>query len=424
MLVSATGSTGQPTVSVLLSSLILLGQASAAEGSPFGPPPRLLDLFFPRLGDPFGWQRPLADPELAGEVTLLVVLSSRSPACDSHGPLLREMHASFGGLGLGILGLAFDDTGDLERDTEDVSAFAERLGLEFPFFLTGRSDPGSATQVLGLREPLRAFPALLLLGRDGSLRAVLDGQAASDEQALRAELRRRIEDLLSEPSDDGAELWSRLRATEWTIRSSRLHMFPSDRAVFIDPEGVRRMHVGGSPTDAPAVEIRGPYVKGVGTWRFDPEAGVLLDPTRFGTRMFPAGGSATPLLESRGFTGEEGLARALAADDPLARREAVFALGDQRKRKGNAPEALRSLGDPVLEVRIAAAWALGEAREELARGPLMELSEHPDQMMRCEALSALAKLVRGPEDLLPFQDLLEDDSDPLGRWAFFGELID
>jgi HEAT repeat protein len=140
--------------------------------------------------------------------------------------------------------------------------------------------------------------------------------------------------------------------------------------------------------------------------------------------MYPAGGSATPLLEARGLAREDGLARALADADPLVRREALFALGDQRRRKGSAREALPLIEDPVLEVRIAAAWALGEAREELAGAPPMKLMDHPHPRLRCEALSALVKLARSADDLLPFQGLIESDSDLLGKWALLTEMLD
>ncbi len=186
---------------VLLSSVLLFAQApSAAQEGVWSSPvslqdqgdggssqASLLDLFFPRVGDSQNWPRPLADPELAGEVTLLVALSSGSADCSAAAPLLAEMQASFRERGLGILGLAFEATGDFERDAAQVSGFAERHDLEFPFFLCGRADTGSATQALGLREPIRAFPAFLLLGRDRILRAVLPWETVSQQQVLRTE---------------------------------------------------------------------------------------------------------------------------------------------------------------------------------------------------------------------------------------------
>jgi HEAT repeat protein len=418
---------------ILLACVLLLAQDSGPQAplAPSGPnhdrergdarSRSLLDLFFPRIGEPQGQPRPLATPDLAREVTLVVALSSTSAACEAAAPLLAELQG-FHERGLGIVGLAFDGTGDFERDAALVAGFAKDHHLEFPFFLAGKADPEWATQALGLREAIGSFPAFFFLGREGGLRGSLEGKATPQGPLLRAELERRIEQLLSEPREDGAELWQHLRSTEWKIRPSRGRMFPGERVDFLEAEGSRIMRVSGWSDDLPVV-LRGTRLDGSGAWRFDSDAGVLLDPLKFGTRMHPAGGSATPLLEKRGFTGADGLARALSDAEALVRREALFALGDQRRRKGDASEALPLLDDADLEVRIAAAWALGEARDERAREPLRKLENHPHPALRCEALSALAKL-RGREDFVRFAKIIETDIDPLAKWALLSEMLD
>jgi len=39
-------------------------------------------------------------------------------------------------------------------------------------------------------------------------------------------------------------------------------------------------------------------------------------------------------------------------------------------------------------------------------------------------LSALAKLVRGREDIAPFEKIIETDTDPLAKWALLSEMLD
>jgi hypothetical protein len=394
----------------------------AHELAPSAPEPTLADLFFAEVRVPADNPRSLAHPDLAGKVTLLAVLSVDSPQCVALARLLAELHHRHSERGLAILGLAFDSTGDFVRDSERVTEFARRHALEFPFFVCGRADVEIATQALGWIEPVRSFPTFRLAGPD---RRFLSSLTSLDERQLRVELEKRITAMLAAPADDGAETWSRLVATGWTIRANRWRMFPGDSASFSEREGVRRLEIGpDGGMGGSGVELHGECLSGLGMWRFDPEAGVLLSPLKFGTRMFPAGGSSTPMLARRGHADEAGRLRALADPDPVVRREALFALGESRRRKGSAVEAVALLEDPVLEVRVAAAWALGEAREQRALEALEKLSDHPHLPLRCAALSALGKTYERTEDLLRFSDLIETDRDPLGQWALLSEMLD
>jgi thiol-disulfide isomerase/thioredoxin len=156
---------------------------------------KLADLVFPDLD---GTKRSLGD--FAGKATLLVVLGSWCPNCNDEAKLLAELDRKYGKHGLRILGLAFELTGEFQRDAKQVKIFAERHQLALPFFLGGTADKEDATRALGLVDRVRAFPTTVFVGADGLPRAIhsgFAGPATGEEHArLRREFEARIEALL------------------------------------------------------------------------------------------------------------------------------------------------------------------------------------------------------------------------------------
>ena len=156
---------------------------------------KLTDLAFPDLD---GKQHALAD--FAGQATLLVVFGSWCPNCNDEAALLKELDATYRARGLRILGLAFELTGEFQRDAEQVRIFAQRHELALPFFLCGTADKDEATKTLGLVDRVRAFPTTIFVGADGLPSAIHSGFAGpatgEEHQKLRRDFEARIEALL------------------------------------------------------------------------------------------------------------------------------------------------------------------------------------------------------------------------------------
>jgi thiol-disulfide isomerase/thioredoxin len=157
---------------------------------------KLAELVFPDLD---GVPRNLAD--FAGDATLLVVFGSWCPNCHDEARLLAELDRKYRARGLRILMLAFELTGEHERDAAQVRIFQERHELELPFFLCGTADKAAATEALGLVDRVRAFPTTVFVGADGLPRAVHSGFAGpatgAEHAALVREFEQRIEALLA-----------------------------------------------------------------------------------------------------------------------------------------------------------------------------------------------------------------------------------
>lgn len=112
------------------------------------------------------------DPRFEGKAMVIELFGSWCSNCNDAAALMVAWHKRYRSRGLEILGLAYEHTGELERDRRQVRRFAKHHGIEFPLLLAGTSD---------LRKPLAdlsevdIFPTMLFIGRDGLVRKVHTG---------------------------------------------------------------------------------------------------------------------------------------------------------------------------------------------------------------------------------------------------------
>ncbi|MCH8310502.1 MAG: AAA family ATPase [Chloroflexi bacterium] len=102
--------------------------------------------------------------------------------------------------GLEIIGLAFEYSGNVERDREMVRRFAQRHGIQYTLLLAGTSDKTEAAAALGFLDQVIAYPTTIFLDRQHRVQGIHSGFAGPGTgehyTELVAELTRRIEDLL------------------------------------------------------------------------------------------------------------------------------------------------------------------------------------------------------------------------------------
>jgi len=158
-----------------------------------------LELAFPDLQ---GKLVRLDDPRFVGKVVVVDVFGTWCPNCNDQAPVLVRWQREYGPRGLEIVGLAFEMTGDAERDRTFVRRYAERHGIEFPLLLAGTSDKAIAAAALPGLTQIVSYPTTILVGRDGKVRKIYNGFAgpATGEHhtALVATMERELEVLLGE----------------------------------------------------------------------------------------------------------------------------------------------------------------------------------------------------------------------------------
>ena len=142
------------------------------------------------------------DARFDGKVVLVNIFGTWCPNCNDKAPLLSAWHRRYHEQGLEMVGLAFEFTGDADRDSQQVRRFAQRHNISYPLLLAGTSDKKAAGQTLPDLSAVRSYPTTLFLGRDGKVRAIHSGFAGpgtgEHHSALVAEHEALIQELLAE----------------------------------------------------------------------------------------------------------------------------------------------------------------------------------------------------------------------------------
>ena len=112
------------------------------------------------------------DTRFRGKVTVVEITGSWCPNCHDEAPFLEEMYRKYGGQGLEIVSLSFEEAEQLKNPTR-LRAFVKRYGLEFPVLLCG--DPDEANTKLSQLENWNTWPATLFIDRAGKVRGVHSG---------------------------------------------------------------------------------------------------------------------------------------------------------------------------------------------------------------------------------------------------------
>lgn len=166
-----------------------------------------IDLDTLRYPDADGNLRSLGDPRLRGKVTILSVFGSWCPNCNDEAVLWSELHARYAERGLGIIGLAFELTGEQERDRRQVARFRARHDLQYPVLLCGTANKEAAQKAFPAVDRIKSFPTAIFLDHEGHPRAIHSGFAGpatgKEHERLRASYIDLIETLLAEA--DAAE---------------------------------------------------------------------------------------------------------------------------------------------------------------------------------------------------------------------------
>jgi thiol-disulfide isomerase/thioredoxin len=164
------------------------------------------DFTFPNLD---GEEVSIDDPQFQGKVVVVNIFGSWCPNCNDEAPLLGKWHEEYRDQGFEIIGLAYELTGEEERDAQQVRRFAKRYNLEYPMLLAGTSDKSKASKTLPALSSILAFPTTVILDRSGTVRSIHSGFSGPGTgehyDRLVEKMETLIEGLLEEPAPETEE---------------------------------------------------------------------------------------------------------------------------------------------------------------------------------------------------------------------------
>ncbi len=140
----------------------------------------------------------LGDPKFAGKARIIQVFGSWCPNCHDAALYMAELHRRYAAQGLSIVGLAFEHTGDFDRDVRQVRRYVQRHETPYPVLLAGLSDKAEASRQFPLIDRVRSYPTTIFLREDGSVRAVYTGFSGPATGEAHQVLRRQFEAILTE----------------------------------------------------------------------------------------------------------------------------------------------------------------------------------------------------------------------------------
>jgi thiol-disulfide isomerase/thioredoxin len=149
--------------------------------------------------DPDGKIVSSTDERFKDKVVIVTIGGSWCPNCHDEAPVLQEFYNRYRAQGLEVVSLAFEYTGNAERDLEQVKIFARRHGIEYPILYAGATD--EAEKKLSQLVNFGAYPTAIYIGRDGLVKQIhtgFEGKATGERfTRLKAEMEERIKELLS-----------------------------------------------------------------------------------------------------------------------------------------------------------------------------------------------------------------------------------
>jgi len=143
-----------------------------------------------------------SDDRFKNKVLAVSITGSWCPNCHEESPFLQQMYERYRDQGFEAVALAFEYTGDYERDLEQVKIFAKRHNLTYPVLLAGSTEEGQMQKKMPQLVNFGAYPTTIFIGRDGLVKRIhagFDGKATGERHAhLKAEIEDLIKNLLAE----------------------------------------------------------------------------------------------------------------------------------------------------------------------------------------------------------------------------------
>lgn len=139
-------------------------------------PSKKLSFTFPDLN---GNMVSTEDEKFKGKVLVIQIMGSWCPNCMDETAFLSKYYHDNKNLGVEVLGLAYEYTTDFEKAKNNLMRFKNRFNVEYPMLITGviSSDPLRTEKTLPLMTPIKAFPSMIVIGKDGLVKKTHAGYA-------------------------------------------------------------------------------------------------------------------------------------------------------------------------------------------------------------------------------------------------------
>jgi thiol-disulfide isomerase/thioredoxin len=146
------------------------------------------------------------DPKFKGKVVLAIVTGTWCPNCHDEAQYLVPLYKKYRDRGLEIVALDFEEP-EQQDELDRAKAFIAKYGVEYTYLIAGA--PAEMWEKVPQAVNLNTWPATIFVGRDGKVRLIHSGFAATASGEFNAQLRQEfestIERLLAEGSSTNSQ---------------------------------------------------------------------------------------------------------------------------------------------------------------------------------------------------------------------------
>jgi thiol-disulfide isomerase/thioredoxin len=130
---------------------------------------KMLDFKFPDIDSNIV---SLRDERFKGKVVVVQIMGSWCPNCMDETAFLSRFYRENRSRGVEVIGLSYEYTLDFARASRNLRRFKDKFQVEYPMLITGvlSSDPLRTEKTLPQMTPIQAFPSMIFLGKDGTVR--------------------------------------------------------------------------------------------------------------------------------------------------------------------------------------------------------------------------------------------------------------
>ncbi len=140
--------------------------------------------------------------DLLGKATLVYLFGTWCPNCNDAGALVSELAKRYHDRGLAVVGLCFEHGDDAARIAGVVQAYRTAHAIDWPILVAGASDKAKASAAFPILDRVLAYPTMLFVAGDGTVRATYTGfagpAAPAEHATMRASFTALVERLLAE----------------------------------------------------------------------------------------------------------------------------------------------------------------------------------------------------------------------------------
>ena len=144
------------------------------------------------------------DDRFKNKVVVIQIMGSWCPNCMDETAFLSTYFNENHQRGVEVIGLAYEYTIDFSRSRKSLSYFKNRFNVKYPILITGvsSSDEMRTEKTLPQMTEIIAFPSMIFIGRDGTVRKTHAGYSGPatgiHHQAFKKEFSEIINALLAE----------------------------------------------------------------------------------------------------------------------------------------------------------------------------------------------------------------------------------